>query len=480
VWWTGYSVIVGGGLLVAAIARRRVTEPYLGLSLALLLLLLLGWLLQPRAALYATLFLTAVSDQVTVWWFPFAKNLSSRESISYVHDGLPLTPIELMLVVTVVAWLLRSYATHTWRIQRGGVLWPALLFEGFLVIGLMRGILGGGDIRIAMFESRAMFYLPTLYFLIVQLFTTRAQYVRLFVVAVVAIFGQSLLAIVYFAGLGAEQRSELDRLTEHSSSIHLGAVFVVLMASFLLPGCTVRLRSALLVVSVPGLIVFALSQRRSAAVGLCIAVILLVVVVAKLRPSTLIWLLPTGALVSAAYLAVFWNTIGPVGLGAQAVKSVIAPDQLDNVDRSSDMYRQIEAYNLWYTIRAQPITGVGFGNPFYQPAPLPFLEGFEFRAFIPHNSMIWVWLKLGVAGFVTVLAVILLSIAAAYGVAALGVPLGLAFVIVAVVYLLVAGIAAFVGIKALKTIKPPERTIRAAKETAALVTSEGRAEAARG
>jgi len=87
---------------------------------------------------------------------------------------------------------------------------------------------------------------------------------------------------------------------------------------------------------------------------------------------------------------------------------------------------------------------------------------------------------LGIAGFLGVLVVILLSIAAAFGLVALGLHEAVAFLIVAVVYLLVAGALAFVGIKAVKTVKPPERSIRAAKETASLVNSEGRAEASRG
>lgn len=87
---------------------------------------------------------------------------------------------------------------------------------------------------------------------------------------------------------------------------------------------------------------------------------------------------------------------------------------------------------------------------------------------------------LAVAGFLGILVVILLSIAAAYGLVALGLHEAVAFVIVAVVYLLVAGALAFIGIKAVKTVKPPERSIRAAKETASLVNSEGRAEVSRG
>jgi hypothetical protein len=86
-WWIAYSSIVGVGFLVAVFARRRVTEPFLGLSLALVLLLMIGWLIRPRATLGAVLFLTGVSDVVTVYWFPFVKNFSSRESISFVADS---------------------------------------------------------------------------------------------------------------------------------------------------------------------------------------------------------------------------------------------------------------------------------------------------------------------------------------------------------------------------------------------------------
>ena len=49
----------------------------------------------------------------------------------------------------------------------------------------------------------------------------------------------------------------------------------------------------------------------------------------------------------------------------------------------------------------------------------------------------------GAAGFLALLAVVLLSIAAAYGLVALGLHPGWAFLIVAVVYLLVAGILAW-------------------------------------
>jgi hypothetical protein len=75
----------------------------------------------------------------------------------------------------------------------------------------------------------------------------------------------------------------------------------------------------------------------------------------------------------------------------------------------------------------------------------------------------------GAAAFLGVLAVILLSIALAQGLVRAGVVSWLAFVIVAVFYLLLAGVLVLVGKKAVSKLGPPERTIRTSKETAAFL-----------
>jgi hypothetical protein len=77
----------------------------------------------------------------------------------------------------------------------------------------------------------------------------------------------------------------------------------------------------------------------------------------------------------------------------------------------------------------------------------------------------------GAAGFVGVLALILLLIAAAYGLVAAGLHPALAFLIVAVVLLIVAGVLALVGKKAISKVGPPERTIRTSRQTAAFLKS---------
>ena len=72
---------------------------------------------------------------------------------------------------------------------------------------------------------------------------------------------------------------------------------------------------------------------------------------------------------------------------------------------------------------------------------------------------------LGAAGFLGVVAFILLSIALAYALVALGLHPALAFLIIGVLYLLIAGVLALIGKRNLSRVKPPERTIETSKET---------------
>jgi hypothetical protein len=71
------------------------------------------------------------------------------------------------------------------------------------------------------------------------------------------------------------------------------------------------------------------------------------------------------------------------------------------------------------------------------------------------------------AGVLAFLALILLLIAAAFGLVAAGLDAWLAFLIVAAVLLLVTAILALVGKSRLSRVGPPERTARTSKQTVA-------------
>ena len=70
-----------------------------------------------------------------------------------------------------------------------------------------------------------------------------------------------------------------------------------------------------------------------------------------------------------------------------------------------------------------------------------------------------------VAGLLAFFALILLTIAAAYGLVAAGLHPALAFLIVAGAFLLIAGLLVFVGLRQIKKAKGPKRAIETSKES---------------
>ncbi len=71
---------------------------------------------------------------------------------------------------------------------------------------------------------------------------------------------------------------------------------------------------------------------------------------------------------------------------------------------------------------------------------------------------------LGGAGFLGVLALVFLSVSAAYGISWLGVPLGCAFFTVGALYAIAAAVLALTGKKNLQKVGPPEKTIETVKD----------------
>jgi len=75
----------------------------------------------------------------------------------------------------------------------------------------------------------------------------------------------------------------------------------------------------------------------------------------------------------------------------------------------------------------------------------------------------------GVAAFLGLLAIIMLSVAIAYFISMTGLALAWCFLIVFVLYLLLAGLLAFVGLKKVKQVRAPERAIHQAQETRSII-----------
>jgi O-antigen ligase len=402
-WLVGYATL---GLIAGALALltiRSAPQPT-AIAFAVVLFGAVCIVARPTVGVYLTVFLTVVGDAQLAWWYPFIKNLSSPESVLYVHDAFIVSPLELYLVLTAVVWLLGRLDVNRPPFERGALLWPVMAFAGLAAVGFAVGVGTGGDLNVALWEVRPIAYVPLLYVLATNLFTSRRQYRMLLAVAVAAIALESIHALyVIFTASGPEA----DRLAglgylEHSASLHANTLIVWLAAMAAVGERAFGTKLALATVAIPVGIAYLYAERRSAVVALLAALLLVAIVLHRHRRAAFWVIVPLASLLLGLYLVAFWNVDGPIGLPAQAIKSTIAPSQLTPADMSSDFYRRVETHNLIETIRLNPVLGQGFGHRFIQFLPLPYIP-FVWADYLPHNSVLWIWMNMGAAGFVAML-----------------------------------------------------------------------------
>ena len=79
-----------------------------------------------------------------------------------------------------------------------------------------------------------------------------------------------------------------------------------------------------------------------------------------------------------------------------------------------------------------------------------------------------------VAGFIGLLAILMLSFGIVYLINLTGLDLVWCFLIVFLLYLLLAGLVAFIGLRSVKKVRPPQRAIHQAQETKETLLHRGR------
>ena len=184
-----------------------------------------------------------------------------------------------------------------------------MVFTACVFFGIVWGRLKGGDSRVATYEFRPLLYIPWLYLLCTNLLTTRRQYRRLLLLAMVAIAIQSVFSLLYYRGLPPEQREVLEALTEHAATVHMNALFVFTFAVWTLK-CRAWLRWAMLALCVPVVWAYLLSQRRAAMVSFIVGLIVLLVVLFHYRRRVFWFCSTVMAVLGSAFVVATWNAAG--------------------------------------------------------------------------------------------------------------------------------------------------------------------------
>jgi hypothetical protein len=315
---------------------------------------------------------------------------------------LGINPVELIMLTVLLALAMRAVIERRLAPSRS----PVALGVGLVVImTLYAGVWGmaaGGVFNVMIIEIRPFIYLAAVFLLASQL-VDRPSLSRALLWAVVLGSGtKALLGTVRYLTLGNVQPAP-SAILDHDESMFFG--------TFILP------TALLWAVRVKG------PLRRVAT--LMLPVVIFATLANNRRTAWLILVLGLGAVFAMAWVrsrkhrrrvaligiacvavAFLYAEMGAGGNSllnkpAQAIQSQFNPSQRDY---ESDLYRQIESADLGLAIRHSTPLGAGFGVQLPTPIPLPVPPTVFIQAplllYIPHNTILYVWWRFGLAGAV--------------------------------------------------------------------------------
>ena len=364
-----------------------------------------AWLLlQPRQGFYGLLAAVIIIEGSSGIAFVRPAEAMYRGIDDLVGPSVPFSPLELGMVVLILGTVRLASRSHPLRL--GESFWPLALLTGVILFGLMRGMNTGGDGLIGFHEIRALLYLLPVYFLTINLVRERRHFYELAVVLVLAASIMAMGAMWTHLALVRPGRfsGTLDLGFAHENAVFAGLV-VILMVAMMIWGKGFGPRFVLVVPGLLALAAILVMKRRVGIIALDAGLLLLSLVLLRNHWRLFLVVMPILLVAGMIYLGAYWNATGGLGQGARAFRTAIGQEAAAE-DLSSKEYREREAFNVESNIRWQPFWGLGFGKAYAMPAPLPDLTGFwPFQRYIPHNTILWTWMKGGILAFILVLAV---------------------------------------------------------------------------
>jgi hypothetical protein len=327
---------------------------------------------------------------------PIFKSLAVGAGLS----GLVVNPAELIVATVAMTWIAKAAAEGTLNVPRSHLAAGVGLVVVAVLAAELHGLATGGNLTASLWELRPWAYLACLYVLAAQLFVSRSH---------IQAFLWTLVIASGFKGLEGTLRYLLAlrgasppaaNVIAHEEAVFLG-LYILLTSALWMYGIKGRLRQVATVLLPVVVYANLVNNRRTAYVVLGAGLAILLAVVWARSPKRR-WM--TGGIavailsVTALYLPIFWNRSGVLAEPAHALRSAVDPNQRD---AASDLYRVIENTDLGIDIRATTPLGLGFGKPIPTTIGLPNLSSIDaFIVYEPHNTILYLWLRLGIVGAV--------------------------------------------------------------------------------
>ncbi len=334
----------------------------------------------------------------TVLGVEYFQNLKSLPALSGVGFAV-MTPMEIHLFFIIIVWLLHIAFKKRVMLNRVPVSPAAILFFIWLAFSFVNGMRRGGDFLIALWELRALGYLGIMYFFVPQIIQTKKDIRNLMWVCIVAIAIKAFQGIARFVSIGFTLDG-YSVLTNHEDPLFFISLFILFLTLKIFRQKD-RQRTVIAWLIIPMIIGFIVAQRRAAFGSVAISVITFFLLLPRKEQISFLKPLIPVVIIFGLYLAAFWSSDGSNMISRPAVfiRSAFYTTEQGAADSySSNFYRELENYDLAFTIRRLPLTGIGFGNKYDQPITLPLIP-FPLKDYIPHNEILWLMVKMGAIGF---------------------------------------------------------------------------------
>lgn len=374
-----------GALVALVVTALIVKRPIIGLYVVTACVVLIE---------AAPLKIPILSDQLYIYYWPL--ELATRTE----------RPIGLFILVILAIVIYQRLRRREPALQGGPLLWPFSFFLLCVAWGVIRGLASGGTFRIIVLEVRPFWYLFLAYLLAYNLVSNKRHARSVLWVIILGAGVKSLQGLyVYMVVLHGHLEGHHE-IMAHEESFFLGAVILLFVIFFLHHSDDRQYYTTLQLLPLVAVALIA-NQRRVAYAALLAGSVVawtLSFAVAPRGRGRLRTIMRLAVPLVIGYVLAFYGGGEFVARPARAIVSLIYPDPADRVATDSNLYRAMENQDVIFTAMRHPILGWGFGLPFLQPVPLPdFSARAPYYLYIPHNTVYWVWMRLGAIGFLALL-----------------------------------------------------------------------------
>jgi hypothetical protein len=320
------------------------------------------------------------------------------DRIPIFHGTSHGNDVDFLIAFVGVVWYMRVRGSAATGPAAQHVRGAMLALVGAVLLGLMVGASHHGNLRIAVTEVRPYLYLAATYGLAFALLGGRRAVHTLLWTIVIVNAVKAVQAIWIFWTIARALNPRPEAVLGHEESLFFAVSVFVPLALWLF-GVPGRLRTWSTVLLPLVLLAGLFNSRRTAWLIIGVGVVVLCAVVVATRPErrrTVGRLAAVTAVIAAFYLPAFWNSTGAIGQPARAVHSAISPDPRDQL---SDLYRIQENANLKINIEEGGLLGRGFGVPIDYVLPIADIKTIDpLIAYVPHDGVLYVFMRMGLAG----------------------------------------------------------------------------------